>query len=332
VALSVSVALCTHNGERFIEEQLRSILGQTLIPTEIVVSDDASTDRTIALIESTIADWRKQYPDARFEVRFLHNPVALGVTSNFEQAILGATGDLIALSDQDDVWLPNRIERMVSVFDNRPDLLLLHTDAFLIDAVGRRMPGSLLEALEVSTRTRAAVHSGEALGELMKRNIVTGATTMFRRSLIKVAVPFPAAWLHDEWLAIVAASTGTVDLLEESLLEYRQHGANQVGAELLSFSDKVGRMLEPGTDRSRRLLVRTENLVARLDTLHAVGPLRDIAVEKLAHERARSMLGRRRLTRLVPIIRELRTGRYGLFGRGMTDAFRDLLQPLRGNG
>jgi glycosyltransferase involved in cell wall biosynthesis len=332
VALSVSVALCTHNGERFIEEQLRSILGQTLVPTEIVLSDDASTDRTIAIVESTIASWRNQHPDARLEVSFFRNPVALGVTRNFEQAILAVSGDLVALSDQDDVWLPNRLERMVSVFDNRPNLLLLHTDAFLIDATGRRGPGSLLEALEVSMRTRAAIHAGEGLGELMRRNIVTGATTVFRRSLSEVAVPFPAAWLHDEWLAVAAASIGVVDLLEEPLLEYRQHGANQVGAEMLSFSGKVGRMLEPGTERSRRLLTRAENLVERLDTLHEAGPLRDIAIEKLAHERARSVLGRHRLGRLVPVVRELRTGRYGRFGRGITDALRDLVQPLRGTG
>jgi len=327
MALSVSVALCTRNGERFIEEQVRSILNQTLIPDELVVSDDASSDRTVVKIESAIADWREHHPESQLKMVLFRNYAPLGITHNFEQAVRAATGDLIALSDQDDVWLPNRLERMVAEFGRRPELLLLHTDAFLIDADGRRV-GSLFDALEISARTRAAVHGGEALAELLKRNIVTGATTMFRRAVRDLAIPFPPAWLHDEWLAVAAASTGIMDLLEEPLVEYRQHGTNEIGASRLSITAKVRRLLEPGTERNRRLLLRSESLVERFDALQAPGPLREIAAEKLAHERARNALVPNRARRVVGVMAELRTGRYTRFGRGVPDALRDLVQPL----
>lgn len=332
MALSVSVALCTFNGERFIEQQLRSILDQTEPPKELVISDDASSDRTMAVVESTITQWRRQNSGSRLDVVRFKNSAALGVARNFEQAVLAATGDLIALSDQDDVWLPDRLERMVSIFEARPQLLLLHTDAFLIDAAGTRESASLFEALEISARTRDAIHAGEAFNELVKRNIVTGATTVFRRTLASLAAPFPPGWLHDEWLAIAAASTGTLDLLEEKLLEYRQHGANEVGAQKLSLSTKAGRVLEGGDERNRRLLTRAESLVERFDVLDVSPPYRGVVADKLAHERLRSSLGPHRLSRVRPVLAELRTGRYRWFGRGTVDALRDLLQPLRGTG
>ncbi len=328
VALTVSVALCTHNGERFIEEQLSSILGQSQPPTQLVISDDASKDNTIALVTATIAQWRVAHPETLLSVTRINNPVALGVVANFAGAIAATEGDLVALCDQDDVWPVGRLERMIAVFDSTPQLLLLHTDATLIDASGRSTGQSLFGSLGVGDATKRAVHSGYAYESLMKRNIVTGATTVFRRDLANAALPFPPSWVHDEWLAIVAAAVGVVDLLDEKLIEYRQHEANQIGVERLSFTGKAGRMLAPGAGRNRRLLARAEQLAERIAGLD-VSPQRTAAAgQKLLHEQIRSGLGRRRLSRVLPVVRELTTGRYGKFGRGVPDAVRDLLQPL----
>ncbi|WP_349899487.1 glycosyltransferase family 2 protein [Parafrigoribacterium soli] len=326
----VSVALCTHNGERFIGEQLASILDQSQPPTEIVLSDDASSDETVPRARAVIARFRAERPDSAVQLRIIENPVALGVARNFEQALLACTNELIALSDQDDIWLPSRVERAVAVFDLRPDLLLLHSDAFLVDESGRRLDATLFRALEVSTSTQDAIHVGAAFEQLMKRNLVTGATTMIRRRLLDSATPFPAEWVHDEWLAIVAAAVGEIDVLPEPLVSYRQHASNHIGARRLSVLGKFGRLMEPGTGRNRRLLDRATVLADRLPLLgNGVSEARRAAARrKVVHERMRRGLPANRMLRIMPVLRELGTGRYSEFGRGALDAARDLLQPL----
>jgi glycosyltransferase involved in cell wall biosynthesis len=326
----VSVALCTHNGERFIGEQLASILDQTHPPAEIVLSDDASGDETVARARAVVARFRAERPESTVRLRVLENPVALGVARNFEQAILACANELIALSDQDDIWLPSRLERAVAVFDLRPDLLLLHSDAFLVDESGGRLDATLLQALEVSDSVQGAIHGGAAFEQLMKRNLVTGATTMIRRRLLDWAIPFPAEWVHDEWLAIVAAAVGELEVLPDPLISYRQHASNQIGARRLSVLGKFRRLMEPGTGRNRRLLDRATVLANRLPSLgEAVSEARrDAARHKVVHERMRQGLAANRMLRILPVLRELGTGRYSEFGRGAVDAARDLLQPL----
>jgi glycosyltransferase involved in cell wall biosynthesis len=106
---SISVALCTHNGERFITEQVRSILAQSYPPAELVLSDDASSDRTVAVATAIVEEHNRDHGDVRLVV--MENRPALGVAANFAQAIAACTGDLVALSDQDDRWAPERLER-----------------------------------------------------------------------------------------------------------------------------------------------------------------------------------------------------------------------------
>jgi glycosyltransferase involved in cell wall biosynthesis len=330
----VSVALCTHNGARFIEEQLSSILSQSLLPQEIILSDDASSDDTVARARSVLDRHSASDPDRSVEFRVLENRTPLGVAANFEQAILACSGDLIALCDQDDRWAINRLSTAVAHFAARPHLLLLHSDARLIDDAGSPLPLSLFEALEISDSTISAIRAGRAFGEFMRRNLVTGATTMIRRRLADESVPFPTDWVHDEWLAIMATVLGEVDVTGELLIDYRQHGANQIGVRKLSITGKVRRLVEPGRERNLRLLGRARSLVERLKLLGSLVPptFREAALQKLRHEEMRSSLSRHRLLRIVPVMRELMSGRYSRFGYGAADAARDLIQPLGGAG
>ena len=323
--LSVSVALCTHNGEAFVGEQLRSIFSQTLKPAEIVVSDDASTDDTLAVVERVVDETR----GSGVRTRVIRNATPLGVVANFEQAMLATEGELVALSDQDDVWRPDRLALVVARFEADPDLLLLHSDARLVDGGGTPLQHSLFEALEVTDTERSEIHGGHAFRALMRRNLVTGATAVVRRTLVDRAAPFPSPWVHDEWLAVVAAAVGRVDFVEESLVDYRQHGANQIGASKLGLRGKVGRLVEPRGDRNDYLLERATVLERRLDALgDDVAPeIRAVVREKVAHQRARAALSDRRLARLRAVLREARTGRYQLYSRGKADVVRDLVQP-----
>jgi glycosyltransferase involved in cell wall biosynthesis len=320
--LDVSVALCTHNGARFVGEQVRSILAQTQPPTQIVLSDDASTDATVDIVTALVEP-------TGIPLVVLANPTALGVTRNFEQAVRACTGDLVALSDQDDVWHENRLEAMAALFAARPELLLAAGDARLVDENGAPLEHSLFEALEISPGEFAGMREGRQFATLLHRNLVTGATTVFRRALAEAAVPFPAAWVHDEWLASFGAAIGSVELVGDRLVDYRQHGSNQIGVAKLSFAGKLRRMLEPRAERNARLLARAEALVERLETTARPVDARvlDGARGKLEHERQRSSLPAGRLARVLPVLRELRRAGYSLYGRGTADAVRDLLQP-----
>jgi glycosyltransferase involved in cell wall biosynthesis len=319
---TVSVAMGTHNGAAYLAEQLESILSQTVLPVEIVVSDDASTDDTVALARRVVRDG--------VPLVVLSNPVSLGVTANFEQAVRACTGDLIALCDQDDRWASNRLELIVAEFARRPDLLLLHSDARLVDAEGRPLGTTLFEALEVTAQEKRLLHGGRAFGALLRRNLATGATTVFRRSLLEAALPFPGEWVHDEWLAIMAALGGDVDFLEAPLIDYRQHSANQIGAKRLTFAGKVRRVMEPRRARNERLAANFVILEEKLESMAAsVDPVKLALVRgKAAHERFRRALPEARILRVGPVLKEVFSGDYRRYSRGRGDILRDLVQPV----
>ena len=326
MTVRVSVALCTYNGAVYLEEQLLSILWQSLRPDEIVVSDDGSTDETLAVLERVAVTWRADGID----IVVLRNASALGVTANFEQALAACSGDLIALCDQDDVWWPERVERMVAEFTRRPALQMVHADARLVDAAGVPLGFTLLQTLGVSDTDRAAVHAGRALDAYLRRNIVTGATMMVRRELVERSRPFPAAWVHDEWMAMVAAATGLVDLVEEPLTDYRQHGGNQIGVTNLDASGKISRLRAPRSARNARLWARAAALQQRASGFEPPASASVLALidAKLAHETRRSVLPAARVLRVRPILRGWRAGDYSRFGLGLQDVLRDLVQPV----
>lgn len=325
--LRISVALCTHNGATFVGEQISSILRQTRTVDEIVLSDDDSSDDTVDLVVAAVENHRAEHGTAP-DLRILQNTPALGVTKNFEQALTAATGDLVALSDQDDVWQPTRIETLVSGFAD-PNVLLVFSNARQVDAEGNYLGHDLFEALEMSRHERTLVESGRAYEQFLRRNLVTGATTVLRRSLVDLARPFPSNWLHDEWLAIVAAAHGGVRVLDVSLTDYRQHGSNLVGMTRLGLRRKVAMFAEPRTERNRRLYARARDLAARIDDFEKVaGADRAAAHEKYLFEQARQKYPSARVLRALPILRQLVRGRYSRFGTGLKDAVRNLLQPV----
>jgi glycosyltransferase involved in cell wall biosynthesis len=328
--IRVSVALGTHNGARFVGEQIASILAQTRPVDEIVLSDDASTDGTVDIVERAVAEHRAEHGAAP-ELVVLRNDPPLRVTKNFEQALTTATGDLVALSDQDDVWHPERIERMIARFDD-PAVLLVFGNARQVDADGASLGHDLFEALAMGAGERALVEQGRAYEQFMRRNLATGATVVLRRSLVDTSTPFPDSWLHDEWLAVVAAALDGVRLHDESLTDYRQHGGNQVGMTKLGLRRKFGMFVEPRTERNRRLFLRAQALAERIGEVDGVpGEYLGAAQQKYLFEQARQAYPRARLLRLGPILRQLRLGRYRRYGTGLNglkDAVRNLIQPV----
>jgi glycosyltransferase involved in cell wall biosynthesis len=324
MSLSVSVALATYNGARFIEQQVRSILGQELPPDELILSDDGSSDGTVALAESAIA--AAALPDLRVVIL---RGGRLGVVGNFARAVEAATGDLVALSDHDDVWQPNRLSAVVPLFESDPALLFAHADARLIGPDGSPLGSTLLESLGVGPRERDAIARGDAFGAYVRRNLATGATSMFRRSLLDAALPFPSEWVHDEWLAIIAAATGGVRLVGEQLIDYRQHESNEIGVASPTFRYRVGRMLMPRGDRYEQLAVRASLLAGRLAQLDVAEDVMALAQRKARFEEARAHYPASRFARIGPVLRQFVAGSYrALSSQGELDAVRDLVQPV----
>lgn len=324
-APSVSVALCTHNGARYLGEQLRSICTQSVLPDEIVLSDDASTDGSVAVVREALA---ASGVAERIALTVFENRPPLGVVRNFEQAMRACRGELIALCDQDDAWHPGRLARMVAPFAERPDLLLLHSDARLVDAQLQPLGQTLFQGLEATRAEIAGIQRGEALQVLMHRNLVTGATTVFRRRLLDVALPFPREWVHDEWLAVLAASIGRMDVIDEALVDYRQHGANQIGARRLTLREKIAKALAPRGDKHRQRVQRTLLLQQRLQALGATASdaAHRAVAAKLAHQRFRAELPDARPLRWPRVLRQAAQGHYARYDRGWQAVLQDLLE------
>lgn len=322
---TVSVVLCTFDGARYVERQVESILTQSRPIDELVVSDDGSSDDTVERVRAVHARLAPELP-----LVLLQNERPLGVVGNFEQAMRAAHGGLIALADQDDVWHPHRIRSAVDAFAADPGLMVVHSDAALVDAAEAPLGGSLLDALEVADDDRAALRSGDAFGVLLRRNLATGTTMTLDARLLPVAIPFPPDWVHDEWLAAVGAAIGRLRLIETPLVDYRQHGGNQIGASSLTASSAIARLRTSRTARNKRLLERATALAERMPELQpSPGAERvRLAQQKLAHERRRSAYPASRLRRIAPVWRAWRAGGYRRFGLGAQDVLRDLVQPV----
>jgi glycosyltransferase involved in cell wall biosynthesis len=322
----VSVALCTYNGALFVAEQVASILAQRPAPREIVVGDDASSDATIAIIERTVAEARAAEPALSTELVVLRRESSLGITSNFEATIAQCRAEIVALSDQDDVWPLGRLARLLVAFDD-PAVQLVHSDARLLDGRGAPLGASLLQVLEAGAAERAALAAGRAWPVLLRRNLVTGATVLLRRSLAERARPFPAAWVHDEWLAASAAAAGGLRLIDETLLDYRQHGGNVIGATRVTAAQRWRRLREPRAERAARLVARASALVIRLPEWGVSADIVADAHAKLRFEQARASAPRWQPARVPGIVARFARGEYGRFARGPIDVLRDLVQP-----
>jgi glycosyltransferase involved in cell wall biosynthesis len=284
-----------------------------------VVSDDASKDDTVTIVADEL--------DRNVAgVRILRNDPAVGVTRNFEGAVAATNGRVIALCDQDDVWHPDKIQTMREALDDS-GALLAHSDADLVDEQGRALERTLFQWLEVSSDDLAREQTADGFSVLLRRNLVTGATVVFRRELLDVALPFPDEWVHDEWLAIIAAATGRVVVVDRPTIDYRQHGSNQIGIAEPGLRYKISRVLGTDGERNRVLVRKFQVLADRLDALDAPVWMRQLARRKAAFELRRSQLPASRWRRLWPVLRELSTGDYGRFAsRRRADALRDLLR------
>ena len=221
--LRVSVAMCTFNGEKYLLQQLNSIANQTVLPIELVICDDGSSDKTMDIV-------RAFSEQASFSVRFVANSQRLGSTKNFEKAIGLCTGEIIALCDQDDVWYPKKLETLASIFQSNASLGGVFSDGELIGEDGEPLGVALWQSFLFYPQDQDAVSRGLAKSVFLKRSIVTGATLAFRSSVRDRVLPIPASWVHDGWIAWMLSLNSKLGLCSEKLIAYRIHASQQIGA------------------------------------------------------------------------------------------------------
>jgi glycosyltransferase involved in cell wall biosynthesis len=224
--MKISVALCTYNGKKFLREQLNSILNQTHTVNEVIICDDNSSDGTISIIES----FQNQYPD----IIYLHQNIpGLGTIKNFEKAISLTTGDLIFLSDQDDIWLPEKVSKTIHFFKHNIKCMLLFSNGLLIDESGNEIGGTLWDKWHFDEAKKNQWKNNKlAFTDLINgNNKITGATVCFNKNLKERIFPFdlPLGYWHDGLLGLHSAAVDSLFFIEESLIKYRVHAKQQVG-------------------------------------------------------------------------------------------------------
>jgi glycosyltransferase involved in cell wall biosynthesis len=314
----ISVALCTYNGEPFLRQQLASIRQQRRLPDELVVCDDCSTDETLMIV-------REFAGTVSFPIEIVQNAETLGPAKNFEKAIRLCTGDLIALSDQDDIWYPNRLERSAQEFAEHPEAGLVFSDADVINGNSDLSGATLWQRLGFAGKQEGELLAGRYV-LLAKHRFVTGATVMFRASLRDRFLPIGKGWIHDEWIALMAAAFSDLRPIAQPLIRYRVHASQEVG-----FRNKLQQRAQ-GTSRAQRhwsrLVESVKDLKQICDALSATELDQSRKVlpayqEHLQFLSFRANLPAPRFARLSPIL--TRYSQYVEHASGLPSALKDLV-------
>jgi glycosyltransferase involved in cell wall biosynthesis len=221
----ISIALCTFNGECYLNKQLESLLSQTIQPSEIRVFDDKSTDGTIEILNAYVS----RFPGL-FHITV--NESSLGARKNFEKALNACTGDFIFLCDQDDSWYENKIEKTIQFFKYHPEADGVFSNGLLMNEQEESLGETMWDALYFEKDIRVIVNNNNLLYYLLLNgNIATGTALAFRGKAKSLILPFQLTdetW-HDHWIALKLAALSRLFFLDEILLRYRIHDQQQVG-------------------------------------------------------------------------------------------------------
>ncbi len=241
---NVQVLLATYNGEDYIEEQLISLFNQTYQEFELLIRDDGSTDCTLEIVEK----YKLKYSN-RIKV-IIDNKKGLGPSGNFSELMRYATADYIMFCDQDDIWIPHKIEITLEKMLELEKAygvaapILVHSDLTIVDRDLNVINSSMSQAQKLYANEND-------FNQLLMQNTITGCTMMINKALREMTRVVPKeAIMHDWWLGLVASSLGTIGYIDEALILYRQHGKNDVGAQVLNFNNVLKKANKNGFDKA----------------------------------------------------------------------------------
>lgn len=251
--MDVAVVLATYNGEQYIVDQLNSIINQTRIPDNIIISDDHSTDSTIALCDTVLKEAGCNYSIVQSKGK--------GVIDNFYNGLSFVKQDIVFFADQDDVWDNKKIEKMLKCFEDNPKCMEVLCDCYIWDGINK--PTITMRQLygdNFPVITNFLFEKESFWKIMLDRNIATGMCMAFRKSILDMYYYKPQYVLHDSAISIIAASLGDVMYIVEPLAYYRQHENNAVGVKkrfnfktLKNMRTHTYRVIELESERSRMI-------------------------------------------------------------------------------
>lgn len=220
----ITILMATYNGEKYLAEQIESILQQTYCGWKLIIQDDCSTDHTPDIAEA----YQRQYPE---KIKLIRRETPSGsAKNNFFSMLSLVEDDYVMFCDQDDVWLPDKIEKTLTAMKRMESQygedmpILLHTDLYVVDQDLKILSDSFFGFQNILPE-RTGLH------QIIVQNVVTGCTVLLNKALLSYAGSVPQyALMHDWWLAVIAAAFGKIGFLKNATVYYRQHGENQVGA------------------------------------------------------------------------------------------------------
>jgi glycosyltransferase involved in cell wall biosynthesis len=324
----ISVAMAAYNGEKFVGEQLDSIFAQSLLPDEIVICDDASSDATV---EKLLA-YQRQYPD---RIRVYQNEQNLGYAHNFEKAISLCLGEIIVLCDQDDVWFPCKLERINAIFESDPGCGFVFSDAEVTNET-LQPKGYNVYARYI----RPDLREGKILPCFIHKIYLLGCTAAFRSEYRPYLLPLHTnIWGHDHWIAFIMAVVSRLHMIDEPLMYYRRHSTNAGNSRswnrnLAVIAKQMYNGLSVETYVRERQLWK--DMLQQLLSVKQAGALEQsraaleagiAAVEaRIDFADKRLLMKRRsRLVRLPMALRLLVKGEYGRYMRGYRTFVKDLI-------
>lgn len=322
-SFSVSVALCTFNGAKYLREQLDSLSNQTRRPDEVVVGDDASTDDSVAIVE----DWAQQ---SGIRVRILRSQSNLGPTKNFERTLRLCSGDILMPCDQDDVWHPTKIARLARAVESKPSVGLAICQSRICDADLKPSERTAFDQQRFGSTLQAMVARGDGFDAFLRHMVAPGHALAIRGSLLPTLMPFPETCVYDQWIALVASALTRTALIDEPLVDYRAHASQitQSGSSksLREWSALQGKLKLDHLQRNLDTFVALRDRIVPLDN-NVDGPVwkRLQQVEaKGQFLRSRIAMRKGRVERTMRTVRHLLKGDYGRYGRGWLTFLRDL--------
>lgn len=322
--MRLSIALATYNGDKFIQSQLNSILKQTRLPDELVIVDDASTDKTISIINK----FKKKVP---FSCSIFKNTLNKGSAYTFNKAINLCRFDIIVFCDQDDIWELNKLKKIEDTFIENPNIDYVISNANIIDQNSNDMGYSLWEQRKFNAFWINEFNSGNEFEVLFTKNIITGMTTAISQKIKRLGDVKPNGVIHDAWYIYVASILGYKGkLIEEMLINYRQHLNQQFGSlkdgKLINIENSLKKNKKV-IDMNLKILYPLFNF-ANNNIKESDKKKYEFLLNKLNHFSCRKNIYESNLlSRIFKISKELSSGNYQKYSSAK-NIFLDFLSPI----
>lgn len=314
---TVSVAMCTFNGARYLLQQLESIARQTSLPDELVICDDGSEDQTLEVLAAFAET-------APFPVKVHRNTERLRFSGNFAKCIGLCEGDIIILTDQDDEWMTDRVEQTRRAFAADAALTFTFSDAPLMDGEGKAMGSSIYSNFPIMPMDRARFEAGsELLPVIVRWGFIYGCTMAFRAKYRALVLPVPETWSHDEWLTLVLSGVGPSQR-QQPVTRYRQHSIQSVGVGDWSFQGHLRMAKTRGAEAYSGEIAHYELALASAQRHPELGIMVVPALEdKLSFLRRRQKLRAGGILRFPTLLTMMAKRDHWRYGAGVRSVLKD---------